>query len=738
MTVVKGVTEKSPSSIQVLEDSGLPFGFIIQPFASLYETENLSSNSTSKLELDSYAHPKSSLCIKCTHCGSHLNPSAPFLSSTNVLCNFCGQIYSTDWYSQYDTHKQNDKRKKNQSNASENESMFMYKKEYHSRWDNKKGNGIIECMDDLHQQSLPLFTIKDFKSKQLEDIYVLPSNLCPPLLAIFIDGTSTDTNYYKHISSCLSSLIVTNDDHTPDFKGTRIGIFIMTKCGGLSIFDLSKLGGHLKQCWTPKTPLKPNLNYPNQGSTKLSQNNNVSYNVAPLSHFMTPQDVFAPLDSDFSRDCVENALRELADSSIIIDQACQRRSDDTNFDTDGICLGSTLQYFIEFMDEVGYHPGELQLQNLMDLEESKDASNKFCYAGGKIMCFLANRPYEIGSSVALDRCGRIGTGGFGGSCYEIGKRFCQKPDENNMTLQENHGIINGDIEAGSIKQNSPTTKTTFALQEDDKLPITRYNEVDDFYSILGTSLASNAFGLELFAISKQETSQQGEKYFGLPLLRILSDRSGGCGPIIVSYDAETISETLQGEVVARSPWARPLAYGGILRIRLPSSLKIVNGFGTNSFLKSNLKMSKHYERKIRGSISTHSDETDFFMMGNCDDMHTLSYDLEICSKTGRLDDGIFVDGRGEMVLAPSIQTSFVFTSVVKRNDTWVTVRMLRVLTLNLQLTESVESLISSLDPEVLIVVSFFLRFELIAQEGLSQIIDFELRTFTINFIIMGL
>jgi hypothetical protein len=175
------------------------------------------------------------------------------------------------------------------------------------------------------------------------------------------------------------------------------------------------------------------------------------------------------------------------------------------------------------------------------------------------------------------------------------------------------------------------------------------------------------------------------------------------------------------ELIARSPWSRPLAFGGILRIRLPSSLQIYDSSSQKRMMKIS-NVSKFYEGKMHGSIATHNSDNEIYVLGTCDKMNTISFELDICSKSGRLDESIFLDGRGDMILSPSIQSCFAYTSIVEFCGRWVTVRRLRVLTEDLDITDNVESIMSSLDPEVLAVVSLQFTLFLHAHHSLIDII----------------
>jgi hypothetical protein len=76
--------------------------------------------------------------------------------------------------------------------------------------------------------------------------------------------------------------------------------------------------------------------------------------------------------------------------------------------------------------------------------------------------------------------------------------------------------------------------------------------------------AINAFGVEVFALVSEDfddDSKPGESFLGMPYLRVLSDRSGGCGPLISKLPADShlndiSDEVFLSEILARSPWQR--------------------------------------------------------------------------------------------------------------------------------------------------------------------------------------
>ena len=567
MTILRPVTTKSPSSTAVLEDSGLPFSFVVTPFAHRsavskgdddkfnLKKEKKEKGSKRDTSRKSAFPTKASLIAKCIYCGSPLNSTCRFVEHWTVLCNICGKTYEADYDTQSTARMQANKYLMDDDLDEIRQSNE--EAEYRSRYGGDSRQE--ECVKALIEYSLPLLSVTNPATQRQEEVYSLPSQLCPPLLAIFIDGTSSDAEYYNRISSCLNQLFSADSQ---EYKSTRVGIFVMTKNGGLSVFDLTNPGGHLKHLWVDSCPLELNKQYSKGGNEQLTEED---YNVASLAQVMTAEQIFAPLDSDYGRSCVENAIRELADSTIAIQQACQRNNNNDEFG--GVYLGSTLQYFLEFMEKVAYHPGEMQRTNANDAADDDaptDASHKFMYTGGKIMCFLSGAPDEIGEVVVDDRNGRIGTGGFGGSCAEVGKRFGATGKNEVPAGSKQNGDLE-DIEAGGASPavNGKGSHPDVLAGAADVLPQTKYVGVDVYYQDLGVACAISAFGVEIFALLTNDSDDAKEEaYIGIPLLRLLADRSGGCGPLITTLPSygtnhvDTANDILMNEILARSPWGR--------------------------------------------------------------------------------------------------------------------------------------------------------------------------------------
>lgn len=151
---------------------------------------------------------------------------------------------------------------------------------------------------------------------------------------------------------------------------------------------------------------------------------------------------------------------------------------------------------------------------------------------------------------------------------------------------------------------------------------------------------------------------------------------------------------------------RMTAFGTMLRIRCSRSLKIDDCNHNSTSKQSSNRLAEFYiSNGIFGAATASPQDEELYLMGACDTTHTLTFDVSICSRNGVVEDTILLDGIHEISMKPCIQTCFVYTSVIRNGSEWVTVRRLRVLTQELQVTDETESIFSSLDTEALAVVS---------------------------------
>lgn len=586
-----------------------------------------------------------------------MNPTTEFTSSWDALCHLCGENYNVHFDTQCnlqynimnnrgsnnDTNIVSNRHRGQQQKQKQQKNHERRKKEYESRYNQSKR--LPECTHNLMEYDAPLFSIpvslskttlqeEEEKAVEEKEVFSLPTTMCPPLITFLIDGTCTNPNYYQQICTSIHALLDSTNSHPVidnshgnissnsnssssssskgSSKGSRMGIFIMTKGGGLSIFDLKSPCGHLKHTWVKSPPLSPSTKQRQRQEHQEHHHDNKK-NAIPLADIMDIEHVYVPLD-DNNKSCIESALRVLADYTIL-NQVCQRNHNDddviknknnnNNDSSGGTYFGSTIQYILEYLQDVAYHPGMYQLtpsqatEQLLDTNDShndenrtKNIMNQFLYCGGKILCFLAGPPKEIGFiSDNFANCGQIGGGGFGGSCAEIGKRFhfdidqCDKNEEEHTkdkddNADDDHDDI--DIERGQHNIHMPKSYTSRKNERGSndggstrKIPCTAMAHVDDYYQSLGIQCAQFATSVEIFGfIDEDKYSSCTMPYLGMPYTRLLSDRSGGNGPLIfpmtsslantlveeddcdTGFEFESCNDVLTKEVLSRSTLTR--------------------------------------------------------------------------------------------------------------------------------------------------------------------------------------
>ena len=533
MTRLYPITKISPVSPEVHEKSCLPFGFVLQPYATFKSGQDDRQSNTNR----DYGNPeakntpiKSYLIAKCDQCRAPLNPSSHFISEWTVICPFCGANFNVDYDSQL-------------KNEIYDLNYPFRKQKYMERMDSRYGR-LIERRQRIIECELPLFAVAGSsgkKNNQRNEIFSLPVSLCPPLLTMIIDGTSKDPTYYSRVCSSLQTVL----HCSTDFKGRRMGIFVMGSEGSLSVFDLKSPNAHLKHTWVefPST-LQPNPKFEHQMHHDSVRNSSI-----PLNNILGIENIYVQLDSDYSRSCIDSAIRLLADSTVL-NQICTQSELGIVGET---YLGSTIRYILDNFDDVAYHPGMYQseLTKNVDMDLSADqAVHKFLYAGGKFVCFLAGPPKEIGTT-RFDK-GRVGSGGFGGYCSELGKRFLESSDQYSRARSDLNEAAVDDIEmcSPSSQRDGPQI-----YNADDEIPPTAYSNLDEYYQNLGLDCAYYAHSVELFGLVDESLNGEGT-HLGFPYLRLLSDRSGGSGPIVISLSQGTQETILDKEILARSTLTR--------------------------------------------------------------------------------------------------------------------------------------------------------------------------------------
>lgn len=162
----------------------------------------------------------------------------------------------------------------------------------------------------------------------------------------------------------------------------------------------------------------------------------------------------------------------------------------------------------------------------------------------------------------------------------------------------------------------------------------------------------------------------------------------------------------------------------MLRIRTSDSLSIDKS-----------QTGKYESNGMFGSFTSPPDDEELYMFGAIESSHTNYFNLEIVSKSGKVESFVTLDNGREFSLKPTIQSCFAYTATVLNGNSWITVRRLRVATYSLDLTNNIEELTSSLDLEVLAVVSMILfhqNFHIIIRSNMMYVLF--LFFFSLSFI----
>lgn len=430
-------------------------------------------------------------------------------------------------------------------------------------------------------------------------------------------------------------------------------------------------------------------------------------------------------------------------------------------------LGKSVETILDYMDHA-QHPGQVEISS----SEGEDPlEDKILYAGGKIMTFLASCPTDLRGEdwrpltrKYLPKT-KVGLGGFGGAVHKNGavgidatstdakemapplaRRFKGASDEEAGYATASAGI-NGDDEI------TDTDMTPASLLDYYRAP----DHVEAYFQELGSQCADAALGVDIFVLVQPQEDDgymggddNAELDVGLPFLRELADRSGAPGPLIfplhqgyaTPIKANPDIQRFQNEIHARVPWGgyggetakeeedtaaygkhgehQPMAFGGELRLRLSTSF-VVDKSPVDEVDEGPQLAPLYSSGGIMGPASEEEESGNLWRMGTCDPYMSVTVDLDMKDKEAK--DKLNVDGMGEIAWKPVIQTCFAYTAIVKDPEhpgQYLTVRQMRIACARVPLTENVETLYSSIDPEVIGSVLFHKLTLTLLRDGLSM------------------
>jgi len=579
----------------------------------------------------------------------------------------------------------------------------------------------------------------------------LPAMACPPVWWIIVDGTVGSTtssmsgtaarNYWQTVGHTLTRALEKIPPH--------VHVGLLTATGSkLASWDLTSAVPHVQQFPYSYDPAAIDaVEGGGEGQTTNSTSASRSGEAA-LDFCLVPANGHYKANLEAAiRAMVDGAMSGLflegssSDNNNGKEKKMDHHQASTTRTSQYVPLGLTLEILLEFMEQA-VHPGQEEADGdgEGDVDSNEDDTNgngmtKLRYAGGKILCLLGNPTLETGKPPSNDSLSYIGQPGFGlggvaGSCR-----------------LEDGSIKNSNKDGDAVKRD-PTDLTASNLKEY-AMPL----EPDELFVNIGSRCAEAALGVDLIVLVPEEDDddnnttgglQSNIPWYGLPLLRPLSDCSGAPGPLMFGTgnirsveerdDGSDVGskenkyiqkfERLYENVLARTPWQAGMVFGAQMKLRLSPglSVNIINvgekaseNIHLASFLQSGgimgpaVAVSNVKEEGGEGGDDTDENEKDYsWIMGSCDPHTSFTIELEIDGEG--LPDECDVEGFGSVALKPVLQTCTLFTCVetdgAQPTPNYFTVCKIRVSSVALNFADDAESVLNGLDLEALSVVLF--------------------------------
>jgi hypothetical protein len=565
------------------------------------------------------------------------------------------------------------------------------------------------------------------KEKDSRAIWQLPAVACPPVWWIIVDGTVGNTttmaaakNYWTTVGATLSRAI---EDIPP-----HVHVGLLTATGSrLASWDLTSAVPHVQQYPYSYDPSDADA-VEGGGVGQTTSADDASDTQADSWDFS-----LVPADGSHKAN-LEAAIRAMVDGAMLglfRDGSSDDGEDNDEGETNKYMpLALTLEILLEFMEEAG-HPGH---ELFDDGGASGDGMTQLRYAGGKILCLMGNPTLETGRPPTDDSLSYIGQssyglGGVAGACRS----------EDDIVEKNGHASRNG-------TKTDPTDLTPSNLKEY-ALPL----DPEDLFVKIGFRCAQAALGVDLIVLVPEEDDDtlgsQTIPWYGLPLLRPLSDASGAPGPLMfgtgnigdiegsddedeeASVDTKYVEkfDPLFENVLARTPWQSGVVFGAQMKLRLSPGLNVEStpletkrnqSLQLSKFLTSRglggpavaLSEINEADGTVGGKSKSLEDEEEDYMwvLGSCDPHTSVVIDMEFDDKDD-LPDTAEIEGVGPVDVKPVVQICTLFTCVEtdgEENPSYWTVCKMRVSSVSLDFADDHEAIYNSVDPEALSLILF--------------------------------
>jgi hypothetical protein len=652
---IRPVSRRFPESKALWDDTALPMCAVFTPLSS-QETVKKIGNLSLRLN-----H-----VLRCLYCGApHISPyTYKQLEKHDVfLCYLCGKVSSVFF--------------DEQMNARHSDGLEDLKDDENEKeeWPFTLSNSNIERDVEVH---LPLYNDRDYIS--------IPANSCPPVWWIVLDATMPQSSpYWKIVAQSLQDILTGPEDGPPSH--VHVGL-ILASHDTLSSWDLA-------------SPVPQVCHYPLSKATGNS--NSKSYTSENISVDLT----LAPMDPLY-QPCIQAALRAVADNPSL----------NTADGADGMALGGTLEVILEFMEQAE-HPGDL-------VQENDQQSDMLRYAGGKISCFLGRPPQEI-KRKPVEPQPSFGHGGIGGAIHDPFKS--EKWSNDLEEGSEDDGLSDDLTPSNLAKYCEPLEPTEDSL---DTIGIRCANAAMgvDIIIVEATNDAENGDDDEEIDYSDEDDGSDDEDdsqdaaakesprsrrryhtrnrhtnflrpFYGIPLLRVLTESSGAPGPIMIRTAAD-----LTNQVKARTPWQAGMAFGTKLRVRMSP------GWNIEDIPIEPIKKATHQLALFLSSGGMTGPAIamgeGMFLLGSCDPHTSVTLDVDVTHPSRKVNLEHKISGlKGRAGLKekvkPCIQTCVAFTRIENDDESGepCVVRKMRISSCSMPMADDTESIYDALDPEAL-------------------------------------
>ena len=746
---IQPISHKLPSSKETWEDSYLPLCVVSTPMVmhrkSLGDTNTGGSDGDDDAS-DTTVYPASAV-PKCLYCGAPLPTSATHYrpeGSTNILCYLCGEISSIliedqqeiredeyldpDLYDTVDFESRLKFRRGAETNDSgEDDEHELYTDTIELRVPIMQKTPQTEGRENGKHETGP-------RQDASLATWRLPAMACPPIWWIVVDGTvgnatsiGATRNYWTTVGATLKKTLEGIPPHV------HVGLLTAT-ASRLASWDLTSAIPHILQFpfdYDPSviTDVEGGGEGQTNENTELEDDSNEAWDfcLVPANGHYKPN--------------IEAAIRAMVDGAISGHFLEGSSGDGETEDEDGavssqnVPLGLTIEILLDFMNKA-IHPGEDDGNDDDDDDDDDDMDDngltKLRYAGGKILYLMGSPPLETGIPPKADSMSYLeqpsfGFGGVSGACRS-------EEGHQKKTLEaKGFSLKNGTKKETKVETDH--TDLTPTNLKDYTLPL----DPDDVLHQIGSRCAKAALGVDLIVLVPEEDDDETEGYieskqaipwYGLPLLRPLSEASGAPGPLMFGTanigsfeDGNDTKKTdkdkferLFDNVKARTPWQPGMAFGAQMRVRLSPGMKLEDTPVTSSF-KKQLNLSCFL---TSGGISGPAtrvveDETDdeqrpdeeqndvegyLFAMGSCDPYTSFSFDLDYDGEG--LPEACETEEFGDVPLKPLIQTCTLYTCIEKDGvGNYYTVCRLRVSSITFDFADDFESILDSLNIKAL-------------------------------------